>query len=153
MNSQSPKKETLKQILEALKESKKTLNHSLKLCSGLEKKSSYSLEDLDKLEALTSRFSRVSDILIQKAFRAIDDIELVDSGSILDRIQRAHKRELIESADEFIQIRELRNSIAHEYKITDLNEIFRLCILKSPTLVRAIDKVIEYCKKHHEIES
>jgi hypothetical protein len=64
---------------------------------------------LERLEALAARFARLSDILIQKLFRAVDAIELVDEGTLLDRLSRMEKREVIQSAIEWRHIRELRN--------------------------------------------
>ncbi len=66
-------------------------------------------ESLERLEALAARFARLAYILVQKLFQAIDAIELVDEGSLLDRLARMEKRGLIESAAKWRQIRELRN--------------------------------------------
>ena len=63
------------------------------------------------LALLSARFARVSDILVQKIFRLIDILDLEDSGTVLDRINRAEKKDLVGSAREFIEIRELRNRV------------------------------------------
>jgi hypothetical protein len=46
-------------------------------------------EELERLESLTSRFARLADMLIQRIMRLIDEIELIPSSSVLDRIYRA----------------------------------------------------------------
>ena len=72
-------------------------------------------EQLERLESLTSRFARLADLLIQRIFRLIDEIELTGGGTILDRIYRAEKRGWV-NASEMIKIRELRNLIAHGFE-------------------------------------
>lgn len=88
-----------KQLLEIemdfLENSNNMLSYSYNICSNIGLKEKYSLEELDKFEALTSRFARTSDILIQKVLRLIDIIELEIPGTVIDRINRAEKRELI----------------------------------------------------------
>jgi hypothetical protein len=58
-------------------------------------KANYSDDEFDDMETLASRFARVSDIIFQKLFRNIDQVELEDKGSFIDAVNRAHKRELI----------------------------------------------------------
>ncbi len=99
---------------------------------------------LIELDALTSRFARMSDILIQKVFRAVDAIELVDEGSILDRLNRAEKRSLISSAQQWREIRLLRNQIAHEYVLNDLRELFEQTIANTSELLSTLDRVKQY---------
>ena len=50
------------------------------------------------MENLTSRFSRTIDLIVNKVFRSIDYVELEDSGTLIDVVNRAEKRELIHSA-------------------------------------------------------
>ena len=49
-------------------------------------------EELERLESLSSRFARLSDLLTQKIMRLIDELELTPDGTLLDRIQRAETR-------------------------------------------------------------
>ena len=109
-------------------------------------------EDLERLESLTSRFARLSDLLIQRIFRLIDEIELVGAGTLLDRIYRAEKRGWAE-ASEMIKIRELRNLIAHEYASDKMPEIYTVVAAMTPTLLSVIPKVIAYAndltRRHH----
>ncbi len=44
---------------------------SYTICSGIGVKESYTEEEYDHLETLTSRFARVGDIIIQKVFRVV----------------------------------------------------------------------------------
>ena len=58
--------------LKLLDEANKMLVYSYEACQEIGIKESYTLEELDKFEALTSRFARTSDMLIQRIFRLID---------------------------------------------------------------------------------
>lgn len=105
-------------------------------------------EDLEKFESLTARFARFNDILLQKIFRLIDIIDLDDAGTVRDRINRAEKKGLIEDAQAFIEIRELRNSIAHEYQPEALSVIFPETLKATPTLLDIAERVRKYCLRY-----
>ncbi len=102
---------------------------------------------LERLEALAARFARLSDILIQKLFRAVDAIELVDEGTILDRLSRMEKRAVIQSAAEWRHIRELRNQVAHDYVVENLPQFYAEIIAKTPTLIALLPQLERYLKK------
>ena len=139
--------ELLKEELSALESATESLNYSYKKCVKTGIKKDYTQAELEYFEAFTSRFARVSDILIQKVFRLIDKIELEDEGSVRDRINRAEKRGIIPNAEIFIEIRILRNDISHEYQNENLNSIYKKAMEFSPQIMKAIDKVKDYCKK------
>ena len=58
-------------------------------------------DEIDQLELLSSRFARLSDILIKKIFRLIKRIDLDDEGTIRDTLNKAEKKGLIKSAETF----------------------------------------------------
>ncbi len=104
-------------------------------------------ELLERLEALAARFARMADILVQKLFRAIDAVELVDEGSLLDRLARMEKRGLIESATEWRQIRELRNQVAHDYVVEDLRSLYNDIFKYSSDLIALTPIIENYAEK------
>lgn len=87
----------------------------------------------------------MADLLIQRIFRLVDEIELTGGGSILDRIYRAEKRGWANAA-ELIRIRELRNLIAHEYATEKMLEVYGAVAAMSPVLLAAVPKVISYAE-------
>ncbi|MEO5861661.1 MAG: hypothetical protein ABIQ03_04275 [Burkholderiales bacterium] len=105
--------ELLQEELPGLQLAAGHLGYSMERCLNLIGQEELPPEQLERLESLTSRFARLADLLIQRIFRVIDEIELTGGGSILDRIYRAEKRGWANAA-ELIKIRELRNLIAHE---------------------------------------
>jgi uncharacterized protein with HEPN domain len=56
------------------------------------------------------------------------------------------KINVIESAQTFKEIRRLRNTIAHEYVVDDLNELFKDVLQYSKVLVETVDKVDNYIR-------
>lgn len=121
------------------------LKRSYTICSGIGLKESYTEEESDSFETLTSRFARVSDIIIQKAFRSIDAVEFENKGTLIDTINRAHKRGFFESIE---KLRELRNSIAHEYLQKGLADTFTDVLRFTPELFDITTQIKTYCKKY-----
>ena len=132
-------KEMARKHLEELLQSRATLQYSFEKCHVLTIEPGMTFEELDAFEALTSRFARTSDLIIQKAFRTIDLIELEQDGTVRDRILRAEKRGLIQDPDLFMEIRLLRNVIAHEYRSETILEIFERVLSFTPHVISCID--------------
>jgi len=138
----------LKENILILQDALYWLNRSYNFCSKIDIESNLSEEDFDKMETLSGRFARVSDIIQQKIFRSIDQVELEDKGTLLDSIKRAHKKGLVESVEEIREIRDIRNQIVHEYVKDDLQEIFKDILDFTPQLLDICHKTISYCDKY-----
>ena len=108
------KLQLLEDVIAHLQQAAEHLQYSQQRTHQLSTQTSWTPEELERLESLCSRFARLSDILTQKLLRLIDELELNPEGTLLDRIQRAEKRGWVANAGELIQIRELRNLMAHE---------------------------------------
>ncbi len=123
-----------------------------RMCQEIEEKNSYSEVEFMKFDSLTSRFSRLSDIIVQKIIRTIDRIDAEDTGTIRDRLNRAEKKELISSTDDFIEIRKLRNDITHEYILEEMFIIFEKVMQYTPVLEESVKRIKKYCKEKYKIE-
>ena len=137
---------TAQQIVKSLQQMHKAadgLRWSLERCQPLAI-SQLDLEGEEKFETLTVRFTRMSDILIQKIFRLVDDIDLESPGTVRDRINRAEKKGLIDSARDYVVIRELRNAIAHEYEEEALTNIHSEVLRLTPLLLATPEKIDSY---------
>jgi uncharacterized protein YutE (UPF0331/DUF86 family) len=139
-------KQLLQEELHILENAITMLKYSYGECTKIGIEKEYTFEELDRFEALTSRFARTSDIVIQKIFRLIDIIELERPGSVIDRINRAEKREIINSAEVFKDIRRLRNDIAHEYIPSAIEEIFKKVLRLTPHLIDSVERTQQYCR-------
>lgn len=122
------------------------LKYSLDQCYLIGSKETYTTEELTEFEALTARFSRLSDLLIKKAFRALDEYELEEPGTIRDRINRAEKRNVVQNTEDLVKIRILRNEIVHEYLPEELNGLFAEVMLIAPVLLEIASRTVAYAK-------
>ena len=133
--------------LKVLNDAKDVLLYSFNKCSAIGIKETYEPEELESFESFTGRFARLSDILIQKIFRLVDELDLDSHGTIRDRINRAEKKELIASSDVFIEIRVVRNDIAHEYLPEAIQDIFEKVLSLTPHLLDGIERTKRYFDK------
>jgi hypothetical protein len=108
-----------------------------------------SVGERESCEALTSRFARLNDFLVQRVFRTLDQIELMDEGSPLDRLQRAEARSLIASAERWRELRMLRNAIAHDYLIESADRVLLDTLAASPELLETADQLVRYVDQKH----
>jgi len=98
----------------------------------------------ESLEALTARFARLEDILIKRVFRAVAAVELADAERLLDVLDLMERLTLIDSTEQWIELKELRNLIVHEYEVDDLPALQRRVYLASPILQQTLEAVCRY---------
>ena len=103
-----------------------------------------SVGERESCEALTSRFARLNDFLVQRVLRTLDQIELLDEGTPLDRLQRAEARGLITSADRWRELRLLRNAIAHDYLIESADRVLAESLVAAPELLDTVHRILRY---------
>jgi uncharacterized protein YutE (UPF0331/DUF86 family) len=111
------------------------------------KKTKLTPAERETLEALTARFSRLTDYLVQRLFRTLDQHELTDEGSPLDRLNRFEKRGIISSTQTWREMRELRNEIAHEYLIEKSDHVVQDAFQFSAELFSALENFKKYIKQ------
>jgi uncharacterized protein YutE (UPF0331/DUF86 family) len=140
--------EVLKNNVQALKSSINWLERSYNKCLLIGIKIAYSEEEFDSFENLTSRYARSSDLLIHKVLRSLDAVEFLDSGSLIDVLNRAEQRGIIDSVLELRSIKDIRNEIAHAYKETELTELFAAVFKGTPRLFEITKRIIEYSDKY-----
>jgi len=138
----------LAQQLPLLEDAAKMLAISQQRCKQIGIKENYTIDELEKFEALTSRFVRLCDFIIQKMLRLIDEIDLETQGTVRDRIHRAEKKGLIKSAEQFADCRLLRNEIAHEYTQTKILKIFKNVLEMTPNLLDSVENIKQYCQHY-----
>ena len=121
-----------------LKQALPSFERSLVKCRDLDFTPPISFETEESLDALSSKFSRVSDIFTQKVLKTLIFVLREDAPTFLDRMNLCEKLGIIPSAEELIAIRDLRNIIAHEYLSENLVEIYMEIIELSDGLLKAI---------------
>ena len=138
----------LKENFESFKKSIYWLKRSYNKCKKIGIKQEYKPDEYDYFENLCSRYGRSIDIFINKVLRSIDIIELENIGTNLDVVNRAEKRGLINSADEVIEMKALRNEIVHEYVESRLIEKFEKVLEFSEKILEFYERAEKYIKKY-----
>jgi len=140
-----------REVLEQLRQAAETLRFTYDRCLSLGGKDSYSAEEEERLEALTAKFARLSDMIIKQAVKTICLLDLEDAPeTIRDTINRAEKKGLIVSAERFVAIRHLRNDIAHEYAGVRIRDIYRVALDCTPDLLDAVGRIGAYIERNLE---
>lgn len=100
-----------------------------------------------QVDAFTSRFARVIDLLSKRVLRALDQYEMQDPGTLLDVANRAEKRGIILSVDWLRELKDARNQIAHDYSGDRILEILQFCRQKLPELLATCARTKTYIEK------
>jgi len=102
-----------------------------KMPLNMESFSKLSERELDKLDVLVFRFSKLQDLLGQKIFRYILEYSGFDTNISFVKILSELEREGLLEVDRWRALRDVRNAIAHEYPneedslIDELNFIYQ----------------------------
>ncbi|WP_457567106.1 hypothetical protein [Desulfurobacterium sp.] len=96
---------------------------------------------------LMNRYSRAVDILISKVLRSLDYLELEEINRKLDIVIRAEKRGFVEDYNILIEMKDLRNELAHEYLEERLRDRLEEVIEKSKKLFEVADEINRYVRK------
>ena len=123
------------------------LKKSLQRVKSVENFEKLTEEQLEIIETLMNRYSRAVDILINKVLRSLDYLELEESSRKLDIVIRAEKRGFVRDYNILIEMKDLRNELAHEYLEERLRDRLEEVISKSRELVEIADKINRYVQK------
>ena len=113
-------------------------------CLKIGIKKEYTIEEFGKFETLCARYGRSIDFLIRKIFRTLDEYEFENQGTLIDVVNNAHKRGLFEDMNELRIMKDVRNTIAHEYIEDDLVEVFDEVLEYSEKLITIIQNTLNY---------
>jgi hypothetical protein len=127
----------LRTELESLGRAASSLQRSAAKCSQLTPSPRQSFEEEESFDALTSKFARCSDILTQKVLKTLVFLLREGAPTFIDRMNLCEKLGAIPSANSLIEIRDLRNTIAHEYAVDDLMELYADVLQLCPQLIEA----------------
>jgi len=84
---------------------------------SVQRLANFSLHELGILELYIGRFARLQDQLGRKVFPLLlkDLGDFDETMSFRDILSKLEKLEIIESSEEWSEVREIRNDISHEY--------------------------------------
>lgn len=106
-------------------------------------------EHSEMLDAFVSRYSRLQDTLGDKLLPVLLRASLEKTGAQLDNLLRAEKLGWIESTESWVELRELRNRLVHEYMETadDLLEALQQALRGVPVLIETQRRMTEYAQQ------
>jgi len=113
-------------------------------------------DELERWEALTSRFARLQDGMIP-VFRTLSQLELEEGHveTILDLLNLMEKRRIVDSVQVWQRIRQLRNAVAHEY--WDDSEALHIFLTQvwhdCAELTLTVSRLHDYCVKRGYIDN
>jgi len=139
--------EILKENLYALNLSLNRLMYSFEKCKIINLKDTYSNEEFEAFEAMTSRYARTTDMLINKVLRSLDAVEYIDGGTVIDATYNTEKRGIAD-AQELRKLKDLRNLITHEYVTEKIVRFFDKILEFTPLLKIVIERLNEYCSRY-----
>ena len=135
--SEEQLRKLLRAELESLGRAAASLERSMTKCSLLTPSPRQTFEEEESFDALTSKFARCSDILSQKVLKTLVFLLREEAPTFVDRMNLCEKLGAIASARSLTEIRDLRNTIAHEYAVDDLLELYADVLKLCPQLIEA----------------
>lgn len=117
-------------------------------CSAIGIKDNYTVEEFGKFETLCSRYARGIDFLVRRVFRTLDAYEFENPGTLVDVVNNAHKRGLFESIEEIRIMKDIRNTLVHEYIEEELKNTFSEVLKYTQNLMDIIQKTLNYMDKN-----
>ena len=130
-----------------LQRSLMSLQQSTNKTRQLLRQSEFSFEELESIDSLTSKFSRTSDIYLQKVLRSIWMLLREDTVPLIDLLNRAEKLIIILSAEEFLQMLDIRNQIAHEYLPEAVPELASEVVVMTTLLQKNIEQTERFLRQ------
>ncbi len=123
------------------------LSISFERCKRISSLPGYSENELIELEAFTGRFARLCDLITQKLLKTVERLDSETPGTVRDRINNGEKKGIVPSAETLLEIRDVRNTIAHDYEGESFAAIISFAVSNTPVLFMIIELAKEYCKK------
>ncbi|MBM2815999.1 MAG: hypothetical protein HW421_2761 [Ignavibacteria bacterium] len=135
--------ETISSADKAMVVLRKTYDDCIKINPDIK----YSDSELVLFEALTSRFARACDLLTQKVMKTTIQVLGEDLKTFIDIANFFEKIEVLESADDLLEIRRIRNSIAHEYMEEKVEQLITEVLILTPKLFEIYESTKLYIEK------
>ncbi len=111
-----------------------------------ERLANLSRETVEKLDAMSSRFSRLQDLLGDRLFRSLLLLESEPRQRFLDVLNLMENRGIIESTQKWIELRNMRNEASHGYidEIAQLANVLTSLFEQAPALIETSERVKKY---------
>ncbi|HLP58783.1 MAG TPA: nucleotidyltransferase substrate binding protein [Candidatus Deferrimicrobium sp.] len=110
----------------------------------------YTPKDREPYDAFSSRFSRAVEVCL-KFFRSYEKLMYGEnSETIRDLLHRMEKLDFIDSVEQWLEMRDIRNRIVHDYLPDDIKEIYDSIMGPFGKQLRKVRKKIKVIIKDRE---
>jgi len=108
------------------------------------------VQDQAILDAYLKRFSSVQDFLGAKIFSLLLDVSGIGSGKMSEVLYAMEKEEIIDSLDNWIELREVRNDLEHDYpeSLEEALKDLKFCIDSFDVLEGYYLNALKFAKRH-----
>jgi len=102
------------------------------------------------LDAYLKRFSSIQDFLGAKIFSLLLDVSGINSSKMSEVLYYIEKEEIIDSLDNWIELREVRNELEHDYpeELLEALDDLKFCIDSFSKLESYYLNSLNYAKKY-----
>ncbi len=138
----------LKENLDAMDSAISWLKRSAGICNQIGIKADYADEEYDAFETLSSRYARAIDLIVRKVLRTIDLVEFEQPGSLIDTVNRAERRGLVDNVNELRIMTDLRNEIAHDYIMSELVGTFGNILGQTTQVIALAQRIKDYAVRY-----
>lgn len=102
----------------------------------------YSPSDLESYDALALRFEKVVELFINQLFRSLEIHYFgLASSTIRDRLLALQKVEFIDDINTWMDMRIIRNKIAHDYLPDQIKRIYEDILIYSKIIFETFQKI------------
>lgn len=100
-------------------------------------------------EAYLKRFSSLQDYMGNKLFPLIIEMAGITSGKMSDILVAVEREEIIDSLQEWIELREIRNALEHDYPeaLQQALQELQQCVASYPKLNQYAENVLQFSKE------
>lgn len=101
-------------------------------------------------DAYLKRFASLQDYLGSQVFPLLLEVSGIGTGKMTEVLTRIEKEGIIDSLENWIELRELRNKLEHEYpnELQDALDDLRTCVNRFEGLVRYFEKADEFASRY-----
>jgi len=122
------------------------LQASVKKITKFDIDKNYSADELEPYDALSDRFMRTVEVAI-KFFRSYEYyLQAEQSQTLRDGLHQMEKLELITNIDIWIEMRDIRNRIVHDYLPDKMAEMYQLVCTEFYTELNELHQKIQRIK-------
>ena len=139
MASHSPLHDLLAAAFDKVSKATSLYVHSARKVVAFDPDRQYAPDELEPYDALVTRFERTIEVFL-KFFRTIELFETAESGStVRDCLGLMCKLGIITNVEQWMEMREVRNRIAHDYVPDRIKGIYELLVTTYlPTITRTL---------------